>query len=101
MQSRAECADFFQHDQRVRATAANGRKLETCWCGAEENIAAFRCCGPEQFRTAINGKNLWRMRRSTLKHESLIFERKTLGSRGDDSGVFEMNQDPVSSEQDD
>ena len=41
------------------------------------------------------------MRGGTLKRKSLIFERKTLGSRGRHSGVFEMNQDPLSSEQND
>jgi hypothetical protein len=39
------------------------------------------------------------MRGSTLKREALVFEGKDFRSRGDYGGVFEMNQDPVSSEQ--
>src|SRR5262245_47464240 len=41
------------------------------------------------------------MRSRTLKHEALVFEGKVFRSRGDDGGVFEMNQDPLSSEQND
>src|SRR5882724_8291962 len=39
------------------------------------------------------------MRSGTLKHESLVFEGKDFRSRGDNGRVFEMNQDPLSSEQ--
>src|SRR6516164_6947874 len=39
------------------------------------------------------------MRGGTLKREALVFEGKDFRSRGDYGGVFEMNQDPVSSEQ--
>src|ERR1043166_2391869 len=40
------------------------------------------------------------MRGRTLKSQPLIFQRKALGSSGNNRGVFEMNQDPLSSEQD-
>src|SRR5262245_34267263 len=39
------------------------------------------------------------MRGGTLKREALVFEGKDFWSRGDNRGVFEMSQDPVSSEQ--
>src|SRR5262245_16069769 len=39
------------------------------------------------------------MRGGTLKRQSLVFEGKALRSRGDDGGVFEVNQDPLSSEE--
>src|SRR6516164_5432808 len=39
------------------------------------------------------------MRGGTLKRQALVFESKDFRSRGDNGGVFEMNQDPVSSEQ--
>ena len=41
------------------------------------------------------------MRGGTLKDQSLVLKRKRVGSGGDNGGVFEMNQDPFSSEQDD
>src|SRR6476646_2938389 len=41
------------------------------------------------------------MRSGTLKRESLVFEGKDFRSRGNNGGVFEMNQDPLSSEEND
>jgi hypothetical protein len=41
------------------------------------------------------------MRSGALKDESLVFEGKALRSRENNGGVFEVNQDPVSSEQND
>jgi hypothetical protein len=41
------------------------------------------------------------MRGGTLKRQSLIFEGKLFGSRGNNGGVFEVNQDPLSSEEND
>ena len=41
------------------------------------------------------------MRGGTLKRQSLVFEDKAFGSRGDNGGVFEVNQDPLSSEEND
>src|SRR5260370_38265056 len=36
-----------------------------------------------------------------LKRESVVFEGKDFRSRGNNGGVFEMNQDPLSSEEND
>src|SRR4029077_6933769 len=41
------------------------------------------------------------MRGSTLKRQSLVFENKSFGRRGNNGGVFEVNQDPLSSEEND
>ena len=41
------------------------------------------------------------MRGGTLKRQSLVFEGKPFGSRGNNGGVFEVNQDPLSSEEND
>jgi hypothetical protein len=41
------------------------------------------------------------MRGGALKRQSLVFEGKALRSRGDDGGVFEVNQDSLSGEQND
>src|SRR5947208_3206404 len=41
------------------------------------------------------------MRGGALKRQSLVFEGKALRSRGDDGGVFDVNQDSLSSEQND
>ena len=41
------------------------------------------------------------MRSGTLKRESLVFEAKDPRSGGNNGGVFEVNQDPLSSEQSD
>src|SRR4030095_647635 len=41
------------------------------------------------------------MRGGTLKRQSLVFEGKALRSRGDNGGVFDVNQDPLSSEEND
>ena len=41
------------------------------------------------------------MRGGTLKRQSLVFEGKAFGSRGNNGGVFEVNQDPPSSEEND
>ena len=40
------------------------------------------------------------MRSGSLKYESLVLEGKALRSRVSNGGVFEVNQNPVSSEQD-
>src|SRR6476661_10140489 len=41
------------------------------------------------------------MRGGTLKRQSLVFENKPIGRRGNNGGVFEVNQDPLSSEEND
>jgi hypothetical protein len=41
------------------------------------------------------------MRGGTLKRQSLVFEDKPIGRRGNNGGVFEVNQDPLSSEEND
>src|SRR4029077_18872832 len=85
----------------IRTAAANRRKLETCWRSAEDNGPSFRCRGHQYFRTAINHQYVRRMSGGTLKRQSLIFENKSFGRRGNNGGVFEVNQDPVSSEKND
>ncbi len=39
------------------------------------------------------------MRGGTLKRQSLVFEGKPFGSRGNNGGMFEVNQDLLSSEE--
>src|SRR6478736_4621936 len=41
------------------------------------------------------------MRGGTLKRQSLVFKDKPFGRRGNSGGVFEVNQDPLSSEEND
>src|SRR5882757_6857189 len=41
------------------------------------------------------------MRGGTLKCQSLVFEGKPFGSRGNNGGVFQVNQEPLSSEEND
>ncbi len=41
------------------------------------------------------------MRGGALKRQSLVFENKSFGGRGNNGSVFEVNQDPLSSEEND
>jgi len=41
------------------------------------------------------------VRGGALKYKTLVLQRKNLGSRGRNGGVLQMNQDPVSGEQND